>query len=276
MGRDDPILACPRWKRRLHEVIFEADTVAGRRFDELLLGLILLSVVAVMLETVAAIEARHRAFLYATEWAFTLLFTVEYALRIACVGRPWRYVFSFFGLVDLLAILPTYASLLFPGTQALLVIRALRLLRVFRVLKLGRFLSEANVLLTALRNSRPKIVVFLGSVLTMMVIVAALMYLIEGAGNGFTSIPRALYWAVVTMTTVGYGDIAPQTVAGQTIAGVVMILGYSIIAVPTGIVSAEVTQAMKGQPVSTQSCPECAGEGHAWDAKHCKYCGARL
>jgi len=264
------------WRLRLHEIIFEADTPSGKAFDVVLLWLIVASVGAVMLSSVRHIQARYGATLQVAEWAFTFLFTVEYALRLLCVRSPARYALSFFGLVDLLAILPSYLGVLFPGAASLLVIRSLRLLRVFRVLKLARYLGEANVLLTALRSSRPKIIVFLGSVVTLLVIVATLMYLIEGEANGFTSIPRALYWAVVTMTTVGYGDIAPQTVPGQALAAAVMILGYSIIAVPTGIVSAELSEAKRKDPVSTQACPNCSEGGHDWDARYCKHCGVAL
>ncbi len=264
------------WRQRLHEVIFEADTPSGKAFDVALLWLIVASVVVVMLTSVAEIQARYHSWLVAAEWGFTLLFSVEYALRLACVRSPLRYARSFFGVVDLLAILPSYLGLLFPGAGSLVVIRSLRLLRVFRVLKLGRYLGEANVLLGALRTSRPKITVFLGTVLTVLVIVATAMYLIEGEANGFTSIPRALYWAVVTMTTVGYGDIAPRTVPGQTLAAAVMVLGYSIIAVPTGILSAELSEAKRKGPVSTQACPNCSAGGHDWDARHCKYCGVAL
>ena len=264
------------WRARLHEIIFEADTPAGKAFDVVLLWLIVASVVTVMLASVAGLETRYGVWLQTAEWTFTALFTVEYVLRLLCVRSSMRYAGSFFGLVDLLAVLPSYLGLLFPGAGSLLVIRSLRLLRVFRVLKLGRYLGEANVLLTALRTSRPKITVFLGTVLTVLVIVATAMYLIEGEANGFTSIPRALYWAVVTMTTVGYGDIAPRTVPGQTLAAMVMILGYSIIAVPTGILSAELTEAKRKSPVSTQACPNCAADGHDWDALHCKFCGVRL
>ncbi len=264
------------WRQRLHEVIFEADTPVGKAFDVALLWLIVASVVVVMLTSVSEIDARYHSWLSTAEWAFTLLFTAEYALRLACVRSPLRYARSFFGVVDLLAILPTYVGLLFPGAASLVVIRSLRLLRVFRVLKLGRYLGEANVLLGALRTSRPKIIVFLGTVLTVLVVVATAMYLIEGEANGFTSIPRALYWAVVTMTTVGYGDIAPRTVSGQTLAAAVMVLGYSIIAVPTGILSAELSEAKRKGPVSTQACPNCSASGHDWDARHCKYCGVPL
>ena len=271
--RDQPLH--PAWRVRLHEVIFEADTAAGRAFDVLLLWCIVLSVLAVLLESVAAVHERYAWFLRAAEWAFTILFTVEYVLRLVSVGRPLRYASSFFGVVDLLAIVPTYLSVLLPGAQTLLVIRALRLLRVFRVLKLVRFVEEARVLGQALRASRHKITVFLGTVATLVLIVGTLMYLIEGEANGFDSIPRSIYWAIVTLTTVGYGDIAPTTVLGQMLASVVMILGYSIIAVPTGIVTVELSKATKEQ-VSTQACPQCSAEGHDADAKHCKYCGARL
>ncbi len=271
--RDQP--PHPTWRARLHEIIFEADTAAGRAFDVLLLWCIVLSVLAVLLESVAAVHERFAWFLRAAEWAFTILFTVEYILRLISVGRPLRYAISFFGVVDLLAIVPTYLSMLLPGAQTLLVIRALRLLRVFRVLKLARFVEESHVLGRALRASRHKITVFLGTVLTLVLIVGTLMYLIEGEANGFDSIPRSMYWAIVTLTTVGYGDIAPTTVLGQMLASLVMILGYSIIAVPTGIVTVELSKATQGQ-VSTQACPQCSAEGHDTDAKHCKYCGARL
>ena len=265
----------PRWQARLHEVIFEADTRAGRAFDVLLLWCILLSVLAVLLESVPDIRAEYAMPLRIVEWVFTLLFTVEYVLRLISVGRPHRYAVSFFGIVDLLAIAPTYLSVLLPGAQTLIVIRALRLLRVFRVLKLAHFLNEARVLAQALRASRHKIAVFLGAVLTLVLIIGTFMYLIEGEANGFDSIPRGIYWAIVTLTTVGYGDIAPSTVLGQMFAAAVMILGYAIIAVPTGIVTVELSKAAR-RSISTQACPQCSIEGHDVDAKFCKYCGARL
>lgn len=263
------------WRGRLHEVIFEADTRAGRAFDVALIGLILLSVLAVMLESLRGMRERYGAELYAAEWAFTLLFTFEYVLRLASVRRPLRYASSFFGVVDLLAIVPTYMSLLVPGSQYLLVVRILRLLRIFRILKLAEHLSEADVLMRALRASRRKISVFILTVLTMVVIIGTLLYVIEGEENGFTSIPVGIYWAVVTLTTVGYGDISPKTPAGQTLAAIVMIIGYGIIAVPTGIVTVEIAQAAR-KPVSTQSCPDCSSQGHDADAVHCKYCGSKL
>jgi len=263
-------------KEQLHEIIFEADTPAGKAFDVALLWLILLSVLTVTLESVSSIRAQYGPELRAIEWLFTLLFTGEYVLRLCSLRRPGRYATSFFGVVDLLAVLPTYLSLVVAGTQSLLVIRALRLLRVFRVLKLAKFLGEANFLLAALRASRAKITVFLGTIMAIVLIVAAFMYLIEGEENGFTSIPTAVYWAIVTMTTVGYGDIAPQTVAGRALAAALMFLGYAIIAVPTGIVSAELAGQTKSRKISTQACPSCSAEGHDHDASHCKYCGVGL
>ena len=263
------------WRAKLHEVIFEADTPAGKTFDILLIMCIIASVVAVMLESVGPIRAHHGRSLDAVEWFFTILFTVEYILRLTCVGRPIKYATSFFGIVDLLAVLPTYLDLFFPGTGFLFVIRILRLLRIFRVLKLVQYVSEANTLLMALRASRRKITVFLFTVLTIVVIMGSMMYVIEGESRGFTSIPRSIYWAIVTLTTVGYGDLSPSTAWGQTIAAILMILGYSLIVVPTGIVSAEFTLTHRGQ-VTTQCCPECSAEGHAADATYCKHCGSQL
>ena len=264
-----------RWRTVLHEVIFEADTPAGKAFDVLLIISILASVVAVMIDSIDVVRYQHGSLLYRIEWFFTILFTVEYALRLLCVGRPLKYAISFYGIVDLLAIIPTYISVLLPGTQYLLVIRILRILRIFRILKLATYLGEAKLLIKALQRSRRKISVFLFTVLTLVVIFGSLMYVIEGRENGFTSIPRSIYWAIVTMTTVGYGDISPKTTFGQAIASIVMILGYGIIAVPTGIVTVEMSQA-SSRKVSTQVCPECSAEGHDADAKYCKFCGAAL
>jgi voltage-gated potassium channel len=269
-----PHIARPRWRARLHEIIFEADTRSGRAFDVGLLIAILVSVVAVILESVAEIRGQYGGALRAVEWTITVAFTVEYLLRLVAVDRPGRYARSFFGVVDLLAILPTYLALAVPATQSLMVIRAVRLLRVFRIMKLTHFLTESQLLFTAMRASRRKITVFLGVVVTVVLIVGALMYLIEGEEHGFTSIPTSMYWAVVTMTTVGYGDIAPRTPLGQFLAALLMILGYGIIAVPTGIVTVELANA--GRAVSRQACPSCGAEGHDIDARHCKYCGARL
>ncbi|MFV2073298.1 MAG: ion transporter [Thermoanaerobaculales bacterium] len=262
-------------RQKLHEIIFEAETPAGKAFDVALMLVIVLSVVAVMLESTSAIQARYGPLLRTFEWVVTILFTIEYLLRLYCVGKPARYARSFFGIVDLLAILPTYLSVIIPGAQTLLVIRALRLLRVFRVLKLGHFVGEASELRAALRASARKIIVFLGAVLTVVVIVGSLMYLIEGEANGFTSIPVSIYWAIVTMTTVGYGDIAPQTALGKILASAVMILGYGIIAVPTGIVSVELAGVSRRR-ITTEACPECGAEGHDGDADFCKFCGAGL
>ena len=263
------------WRARLHEVIFEADTPAGKAFDVILLVAILLSVLAVMLESVAAVRELCGPQIRLIEWIITAFFSVEYVLRLLAVRRPAQYAASFFGLVDLLAILPSYLSLLVPGAHSLLAIRTLRLLRIFRVFKLARYVGEGQVLVAALRASRPKIIVFLWGVLTIVVIVGSLMYLIEGDANGFTSIPRSIYWAVVTLTTVGYGDIAPQTVLGQILASLLMITGYGIIAIPTGIVSVELAGAQR-QAVSTQACPSCSAEGHDLDARYCRRCGAGL
>lgn len=263
------------WREVLFEVIFEADTPAGKWFDIALIICILLSVIVVMLDSVSSIRATYGRFLYAAEWFFTILFTIEYILRLLCVGRPIRYAVSFFGIVDLLAILPTYMSLFVFGSRYLAVVRVLRVLRIFRVLKLGHHTKEATLLKKALLASRRKIVVFLFVVLTLVVIIGSLIYVIEGEENGFTSIPRSVYWAVVTLTTVGYGDISPSTGAGQFLAAIVMILGYSIIAVPTGIVTAQISQAYMQKPTS-QACPQCSAEGHDKDAKYCKFCGAEL
>ena len=263
------------WRLKVHEVIFEADTPAGKWFDVLLIVAILTSVLLVMLDSVSAVQKAYGPFLLAGEWFFTILFTIEYILRLLSVGRPGAYATSFYGVVDLLAILPTYLSIFFPGAQYLLVIRILRVLRIFRILKLVQYLGEARMLTQALRASLRKIIVFLMTVLTLVTIFGAFIYLVEDPQNGFTSIPKSIYWAIVTLTTVGYGDISPQTVLGQLISSVIMIIGYGIIAVPTGIVTVELAQAFKRQ-VSTQACLECSAEGHDRDAKFCKYCGARL
>ncbi len=264
-----------KWQSKIHEFIFEADTPAGRMFDIVLIIAIMLSVIAVMLDSVKAINIHYGEALYAIEWFFTILFTIEYLLRLMSVGKPLKYATSFFGLIDLFAFLPTYFSLLFPGSQYFLVIRLLRVLRIFRVLKLVRFLKEARFLLQALRASSRKILIFFFTVLTLVVIFGSLMYVIENETDGFTSIPKSIYWAIVTLTTVGYGDISPKTPIGQSLAAIIMILGYSIIAVPTGIVTVEIAQQYKEQ-VSTQCCPQCSAEGHDHDAKHCKYCGSKL
>jgi voltage-gated potassium channel len=261
----------------MHEVIFEADTPAGKAFDVVLLALIASSVIVVMLDSVAELHRAYRVPLAVAEWTITVLFTIEYLARLICVARPSRYALSFFGLVDLLAVVPTYLSVCFAGPRSLLMVRALRLVRVFRVFKLSRHLTEARALMIALRATRERVTVFLVVVLSLVLIIGSAMYLIEGGrpDTQFTSIPRSVYWAIVTMTTVGYGDIAPQTVVGQTLAAGVMILGYAIIIVPIGVFSTEILAAQK-RGVSTQSCPSCAAEGHDADAVHCKYCGSKL
>lgn len=263
------------WRAKGHEIIFEADTPAGKAFDVGLLLAILLSVVVVLLESIADVRARHGALLRNAEWAFTIIFTLEYVLRLLCIRRPAHYAKSFFGLVDLLAVLPTYLSVLIPGAQAMTVIRTLRILRVFRVLKLAAYVRESNQLMHALALSRRKIEVFLFSVASIVVIFGAVMYLVEGPENGFTSIPRGIYWAVVTLTTVGYGDISPQTPLGQAIAACIMVLGYGMIAVPTGIVTAQLTRTAQ-DPISMRACPACGATGHDGGASYCKLCGHPL
>ena len=265
------------WRHLVHEVIFEADTPAGKAFDVVLLVVIVLSVIVVMLDSVAEIHQSYRLPLVVAEWTITILFSIEYVARLLCVARPWHYARSFYGIVDLLAVVPTYLSVFFAGAQSLLVIRTLRLVRIFRVFKLSHYLTEARALMIALRGTRERITVFLVVVLTLILIIGAVMYLIEGGrpDTQFTSIPRSVYWAVVTMTTVGYGDIAPQTVIGQTLAAGVMILGYAIIIVPIGVFSTEILAA-QNRAVSTRSCPGCGAEGHDVDAGYCKYCGSKL
>jgi voltage-gated potassium channel len=263
-------------RARMHQVVFEADTPAGRAFDVTVICLILLSILIVSIETVPGLTAETRNGLRIMEWFFTALFTIEYVLRLWTVRRPLYYARSFFGVVDLLAILPTWISIFVPGAQALLVVRALRLLRIFRILKLARFLTEARTLSNALRSSARKITVFLLSVATIVVIMGSVMFVVEGPENGFTSIPISMYWTIVTLTTVGYGDIAPQTALGQSIASLVMIMGYGIIAVPTGIVTAELAYAHSEHVVSTQACPDCGIGGHEAGAKYCRNCGSAL
>lgn len=260
----------------LYETVFESDTKAGRNFDIALLVLILASVIVVLLESVEGIFLSYGNELKILELIFTVIFTFEYILRIAIVPSKRRYILSFFGIIDLLSILPTYVALFYAGAPALLTIRSLRLLRIFRIFKLSRYVGEGKNLARAMKASQHKITVFLVVIITSVVIVGTLMFMIEGKENGFSSIPRSIYWAIVTMTTVGYGDIAPQTPLGQTLASILMIAGYGIIAVPTGIVSAEMVQLKKEGVVSGQRCPNCLKEGHDIDAIHCKFCGHRL
>ena len=262
-------------RQKLHEIIFEADTFWGKVFDLMLILAILVSVLVVMLESVKSINLEYGKILKIMEWIFTILFTLEYVARIIALKKPKYYVVSFYGIIDLLSIIPTYLSFLFVGTQALIVFRIMRLLRIFRILKLVRFLNEATKLFDALKSSLPKIIVFLVGVVCINLIVGTIMYIIEGGENGFDSIPRSIYWSIVTMTTVGYGDIAPTTVLGQTVASFIMILGYGIIAVPTGIVTSQMYQT-KTKKVSTQACPACGSEGHAPDAIYCKLCGEKI
>lgn len=262
------------WRQKVYEVVFEAETPAGKTFDIILIFLILISVGAVLLESVKDVRQIFGSELQVIEWTLTILFTVEYILRLVAVRKPWRYVLSFYGLVDLLSILPTYLSLFVPGTQYLLAIRILRLLRIFRILKLASYISESRVLLSALKTSKRKISVFLVAVLTIVTVVGSLMYVVEGEEHGFVDIPTSIYWAIVTLTTVGYGDLSPKTGMGKLLASAVMILGYGIIAVPTGIVTGELIRAAKS--ASTHVCPECHAEPHDLDAIFCKFCGTKL
>lgn len=267
------------WRKRLYTIIFEADTPAGKRFDVALLWLIVISVLLVMLESVREINQRYFYLLNAAEWTITLIFTLEYVARIICIKHPWRYIFSFYGLIDLLSTIPKYLSLLYFGTQVLVAFRALRLLRLFRILNLHQYVGESQKLTSALRASRTRISVFLFAILIICVVLGTVMYLVEGReGGGFTSIPKSIYWAIVTLTTVGYGDIAPETTLGQIIASFIMILGYAIIAIPTGIVSNELA---KGDGVGSDkppkiSCPHCQAQGHQAHADYCFKCGKPL
>ena len=266
----------PYWKHRLHEIVYEADTRAGRRFDLILLILILLSVVLVMLESITEIHVKYKSELDIMEWIITGLFSAEYITRLIAIKKPLSYVFSFYGIIDLLSTIPKYISLIMSGTDSLIALRALRLLRVFRILKITRFIGESNFLVKALYASRAKISVFLFAVFILCIIFGTLMYLIEEETNGFTSIPRSIYWAIVTMTTVGYGDIAPQTPLGQLLASLIMIMGYGIIAVPTGIVSSEMTHQTKDVDTNTQACLQCNTETHKDGAIFCHQCGTTL
>ena len=267
--------AVSKIKERLYRIIFEAETPAGKLFDVLLLLAIVLSISAVVLESVESVQTAYGAQLDIVEWCFTILFTLEYLIRIWVSPKPLRYMRSFFGLVDLLSILPSYVGIFLSSSESLVVIRGLRLLRVFRVLKLGRFLGEGEVLLRALHASRFKITIFVGSVLSGVLIIGTAMFLIEGPENGFNSIPEGMYWAIVTLTTVGYGDLAPATPLGRLLASAVMILGYGVIAVPTGIVSAEIAVAGR-EHTNSRYCGHCQLEGHAGDADFCRRCGGKL
>lgn len=262
------------WRRKLYIVIYGTNTKEGKVFDIVLLWAIIASIVLVMLESVKTLDAKYHAFFNIAEWIITILFTIEYIARIVTVKKPSEYIFSFFGIIDLLSTIPKYLSLIFGGTHALVALRALRLMRVFRILKLVRYVGEANRLGKALKASRFKIFVFLSAVIVLCIILGTIMYLIEGELGGFTSIPRSVYWAIVTLTTVGYGDIAPHTAFGQFIASLVMLLGYSIIAIPTGIISAEMTK----QSIDHRShtCSSCSSDRNIDGAKYCSDCGAKL
>jgi voltage-gated potassium channel len=274
MSKNSPLTARERLRWRLHTIIFEADTPAGRAFDVGLLIAIGISLLVVILESVPSLDERYGVWFRTLEWVLTFLFTVEYLLRLYCVRKPWLYARSFYGVVDLLSILPAYLSLFVEGTQLLLAVRVLRLLRVFRVFKLVGFLREARLLTRALRASRGKIIVFMLFVVLMVTVIGAIMYVIEGDTNpAFQNIPISIYWAIVTLTTVGFGDITPQTSLGRFFSAVVMILGYAVIAVPTGVVTMEM---MRHQSTTTQTCPNCSAEGHDDDARYCKYCGSAL
>ena len=264
------------WRLRAYTIIFEADTRAGRLFDLLLIVAIVASVVVVVLDSLQPITRRYGTLFDVLEWGFTLLFTVEYVLRLACVRHPLRYATSFFGIVDLLAVLPTYLAFFMPEAHALIDVRMLRLLRVFRILKLGTYVSEFGFLGAAIMASRRKIIVFIGFVLITVTILGTVMYVVEGPENGFTSIPVAIYWGITTITTVGFGDITPKTNLGRLIASFMMLLGWGILAVPTGIVTAEMTARRIAQPVTTRTCPDCLTEGHEADAQFCKHCGKPL
>jgi voltage-gated potassium channel len=264
------------WQERLHEIIYESNTRAGKAFDVGLLCIIIASIAVVMLDSMQSLRVRYGSLFLALEWVFTVLFTIEYILRLICLRQPLRYVTSTLGVIDLLAIIPSFLSIFFAGAQSLLVLRALRLLRVFRIFRLTHFLTEIQFLKAALRGSMQKIAVFMLMVLALVIILGSVMYLIEGRKNGFNSIPDSIYWAIVTITTVGYGDISPVTPLGKLFASLIMFIGYGIIAVPTGIVTNEMMIAVRNKKHQHETCPACGREGHDDDALHCKWCGSKL
>jgi len=266
------------WKNKLHEIIYEADTPAGKLFDVILLYVIIASIILVMLESVDSIDTKYHNLLYISEWIITILFSIEYIARVITVKNPWKYIFSFYGIVDLLSTIPMYLSFFFVGSSSFVAFRALRLLRVFRILKLTRYIGASTNFVRALKTSRAKIIVFLSFVIILCIILGTVMYLVESEeGSGFTSIPTSVYWAIVTLTTVGYGDISPATPLGQFIASIIMIMGYGIIAVPTGIVSSEMTKANKQDiQTNTQCCVNCLTEKHQDGAEFCHKCGCKL
>ena len=264
------------WKARIHEIIYEADTKEGKLFDVILLLAILASVILVILESVQSIDVKYHTLLNVSEWIITILFTIEYVLRIISIKKPLSYIFSFYGIIDLLSTIPKYLSFIIVGSQNLIALRALRLFRVFRILKLTRYIGASNRLIIALKSSRTKIAVFLFFIIILCTILGTIMYIVEGEENGFTNIPKSIYWAIVTLTTVGFGDITPQTPLGQLIASVIMILGYAIIAIPTGIVSSEMTKSNQMLEENTQVCPNCGKDNHKENAKFCYDCGSLL
>jgi len=276
MIENKPKESSPNWQKKSYQIIFEAETPAGKFFDVILLWAILISVVVVMLESIAEVKAQYGSLLLNLEWFFTILFSIEYIFRILSVAKSRHYIFSFYGIVDFLATIPTYVTFIFPGVHLLLVIRILRLLRVFRIFKLTKFITQAAILTKALKASRVKIAVFLMTVLSIVVIIGSIIYVIEGPENGFTSIPSSIYWAIVTLTTVGYGDMAPQTPLGQFLASIVMITGYAIIAVPTGIVTVELADASRKSKEIIRLCSSCRNADNENDALYCKKCGTKL
>jgi voltage-gated potassium channel len=263
------------WRAHWFHIIFGHDDTSGRRFDVLLIVAILASIAVAVIDSVAQLHVRYAALFYGLEWFFTLAFTLEYVMRIAVVDRPWRYIRSFFGIVDLLAVLPTWISLFAAGSQYLLVVRALRILRIFRILKLTRYVGEADLLWLTLIRARRKVLIFFSTILTLVLIFGALMYLIEGPEDGFTSIPTSMYWAIVTMTTVGFGDITPKTTLGKLLTSLIILIGYSIIAVPTGIFTAELAAGMRARRKYIP-CTHCGQVDHEADAQHCRVCGTAL
>lgn len=264
------------WQSRLHDVIYESNTTAGKAFDVALLLLIVASIIVVMLDSIRSLNREYNELFNVLEWVFTFLFTIEYILRLISIQKPLRYVFSTLGIIDLLAIIPSYLSIVFAGAQSLLVLRALRLLRIFRIFKLTHFLTEIQFLKTAINSSLKKITIFMLVVLSLVIILGSVMYLVEKGENGFNSIPDSIYWAIVTITTVGYGDISPVTPLGKLIASLMMFIGYGIIAVPTGIITTEMAMAVRTRKDKHETCPGCGKEGHDGDAQYCKFCGTLL
>jgi voltage-gated potassium channel len=264
------------WREKIHSIVYESSTPAGKAFDVTLLFLIFTSILVVMLDSVEALHSRYGNFFLTLEWTFTILFTIEFILRLICINKPMRFIFSFFGIIDILSIIPTYLGLFYAGAQTLLVVRALRLLRVFRIFKLRHYVNEMQFLLQAIKGSIRKISIFMMMVFTTVIVLGSVMYLVERGQNGFTSIPDSIYWAIVTITTVGYGDISPVTPLGKFVASVIMLMGYGIIAVPTGIITTEMALAARNKNHSAEACTNCGREGHEDDAVYCKYCSAKL